>query len=230
MDGNKFDSDALPPMPPPQVLPPPQVAPPPSPGPTNQPQVIQQPWAAPVNAAYSRPRSRSKLPIVLVGLAVLSVASVVIVVVAVVVASSVGLFDSDQTDSNASSQLDQPEATAGAGSEVESGSEEPTAVVPTTPDGVTITWDARPSSCDGNNKRSFSANIGNIAPRALEVRVRVLDSANNFVHQSHVYTVPGSDQVRVDLGGIPSGQSIVQIVNESNGSAIGQTGMTFENC
>ena len=186
--------------------------------------------AAPVAAANGKPRSGSKVLKVLLILAMLSVASVVLLVGALVIASGVGLFDADGDDGNASSQVDQPVTTAEAAEQQEGSNQQPNGAAPITPDGVSIAWDASPSQCDGNNNRSFSALVGNTTPEALELRIRILDSANTFVHQSHVYTVPSSDQVPVDLGGIPPGQWTVQMINEFDDGAIDQTNINFESC
>ena len=106
----------------------------------------------------------------------------------------------------------------------------PATTVPQTPDGLTVAWDASPSECDGNGKRLYSATVGNDTPEILALRMRILDPAGNFVHQSHVYAAPVAEETAVDLGGIPAGQSTVQIIDESTDTALAQTEVTFEGC
>lgn len=242
MEGNNLGSDTQPPAPPQPPTRPAQTASPTPPVPPNQAHTAPQQAPAPQPGAPqsgapqpSAPEpdapgggsgGRSTLFKLFVGLALFSVVSVVLLIGALVVATSVGVFDSDPVDSDAFPQLVQPEATTG-----EDGApQESDAVAPTPRDGVNITWDASPSSCDENDKRLFSAQLENGTPGVLEVRMRILDPANNFIHQSHVYTAPASGQVQVDLGGIPSGPSIVQIIDESNDDAIAQTTVRFEDC
>lgn len=101
----------------------------------------------------------------------------------------------------------------------------------TTLDGVTITWADSPSECDGNGKRLFSADFNNGTNETLELRIRILDATSfNFIHQSHVYTIPAGQESVVDLGGIPAGESIVQMIDEATDAPIDQTTVVFEGC
>lgn len=100
----------------------------------------------------------------------------------------------------------------------------------TMPERVTVGWDASPSGCDANNKRSFSANVNNATSGTLRLTMRILDSANNFVHGSHIYTATASNQVQVLLAGIPPGQSTVQIVNMDDDEVVSQRIVIFGTC
>lgn len=95
---------------------------------------------------------------------------------------------------------------------------------------LNISWDENPSACDENSKRWFSADVDNVTNDELGLRMRILDPSGVFVHQSHVYVAPASATTEVHLGGIPAGESTVQIINEADGQAIAQIPMTFDAC
>ncbi len=220
MDVNNLENGAQVPAPPQPSVRPARAGSLAPPAPPNQTHVAQQPSPVPPTVATGRPSGgRSSVFKVLIGLVLFSVVSVVLLVGVVMAVFGFRLFDSDPVGPEASPPFVQPEVTTGG-----------TTGEVNDRDGVTITWDASPSSCDENDKRLFAALLDNATLGGLEVRMRILDPAGNFIHQSHVYEVPASDQFRVHLGAIPSGPSTVQIVAEASDEVMAQTMTRFDDC
>ncbi len=95
---------------------------------------------------------------------------------------------------------------------------------------TTVSWDTSPGPCDVNDKRSFGADVTHTGPAVIRVRMAVLDSFSNVVHQSHVITTNPSTQTSVELEGIPTGRLTVRIINASNNETIKETSQYFSPC
>jgi len=90
-----------------------------------------------------------------------------------------------------------------------------------------IVWDAAPSVCDQNNKRSIGVNVTNNGSQTKSYKIAVYNG-NTFIHSSSNQSITASNSKKLTLSGIPAGNYSVRL--EVAGTSVSNKTFNFQSC